>query len=247
MAPAYTKGSVHERATARGRTAAEAALVARILGLGLAAERLATAFYYAGLTTPAVMRDPRLGGSSTDARNPGLPPNGRPSHVRALQACLDAESKHAAAFGPAGAAPAPRVYYCPAGTIDLLGAPRARGTVLGTMETLEAAFVAAYVVAIGALIDGAQPGVAAVVARILGVEAEHRVLGRAIGGLAPADELVFERSPFTGLDAVQRAFAPFLTGQGFGRAGATRATPVPSDAQVRALVGRYSTHIVPRY
>jgi len=38
-----------------------------------------------------------------------------------------------------------------------------------------------------------------------------------------------------------------MTGQGFGRAGATRAVPVPSDAQVRALVGRYGTHIVPRY
>src|SRR5919198_5176860 len=57
-----------------------------ILATLLLTERLATTFYYTGLTSPGVMRNRQLGGSSSDALNPGLPPNGNPSHVRYLQA-----------------------------------------------------------------------------------------------------------------------------------------------------------------
>src|ERR671933_1608830 len=50
--------------------------VASILATLLLTERLATTFYYTALTSPGVTRDSRLGGSSTDALDPGLPPNG---------------------------------------------------------------------------------------------------------------------------------------------------------------------------
>src|SRR5919201_5666674 len=56
--------------------------VPSILATLLLTERLATTFYYTALTSPGVMRNRQLGGSSTDALDPGLPPNGNPSHVR---------------------------------------------------------------------------------------------------------------------------------------------------------------------
>jgi len=83
-------------------------------------------------------------------------------------------------------------------------------------------------------------------ARIMGVEAEHRVLGRAISGLAPANNLTLEATAYACTSDVGKALSPFITGQGFP-GGATAAIKVPSSAQIAAVVGRYGTHLVRTY
>ena len=95
--------------------------VPSILATLLATERLSTTFYFTALTSPAVMGNSRLGGSSTDPHNPGLPPNGNPSHVRYLQAALDAESKHAALLAGAGATSPHKQFYFPRATFTQMG------------------------------------------------------------------------------------------------------------------------------
>src|SRR2546423_3449296 len=91
------------------------------LALALVYERLAITLYYTALTTPAVMRDPRLAGRSGDPHDPGLPPGGNPANVRIVQAALDAEVKHAAALAQAGAASPIKHFYFAAATFQQLG------------------------------------------------------------------------------------------------------------------------------
>src|SRR5882724_11311998 len=52
--------------------------LATIINTALAAERLATTFYYTALTSKELMSDSQLGGSSIDPNHPGTPPNGTP-------------------------------------------------------------------------------------------------------------------------------------------------------------------------
>ena len=125
--------------------------VPSILATLLLTERLATTFYYTALTSPGVMGNRQLGGSSTDALDPGLPPNGNPSHVRYLQAALDAESKHAALLARAGATSPYTQFYFPRATFTQLGTSTDAQTLLGVLDQLETAAVGAYIAAVHAL------------------------------------------------------------------------------------------------
>jgi len=214
-----------------------------IIDTALTAERLAATLYYTTLTTPAVMRDHRLGGRYIDPNAFRPHPSGNFHHVRYLQAALDAETKHAALLVAAGARSSVEQFYFPATALTRLGTPAEPESLLGVVETLETAFVDAYAVAVSQILHIGHSSLAETMARIMGVEAEHRALGRAIGGVTQANDVTLERVPYACVSDVGVALQPFVTGHGF-RGGATRAIPVPTAAQVARIVGAYGTRLV---
>ena len=234
-------------ATALGRVARPPAdAIQDILDTALMGERLAITFYYTALTTPAVMHDPRLGGPSADPNHPGSPPGGNPANVKTLQAALDAEVKHAAALVAAGGRSPSVRFYFPVGTFDALGSPARPNTVLGRLDILETAFVGAYAAAARQFMLLGRPDLASVVARIMGVEAEHRALGRLIVGVDPVRPLKPELTPIGTVADAARALDPFLTGRpGEGFAGRPMGPiPLPTATQTARVIGRYQTRIV---
>lgn len=61
-----------------------------------------------------------------------------------------------------------------------------------TLEQLEEAFIAAYLAAVAEFAAMGSPSTAQIAAQIACVEGEHRVLGRDIGGLEPANNVAYE-------------------------------------------------------
>jgi len=220
--------------------------VRAIIDTALAAERVAMVFYYTLLTTPTVMHDHRLGGRAANLGEVGKRRFGTPSHVRYLQAALDAEAKHAVMLVQAGASSPVAHAYFPRATFERLGTSSDRQSALGVLDTLEAAFVDAYAVAVGQLVRLGRRDLAALTARIMGVEAEHRALGRGIAGIAPANDLTLESVPFACAGDVGKALRPFITGQGLP-GGSTAAIKIPSRAQIARVVGTYGTRLVRTY
>ena len=220
--------------------------VPSILATLLMTERLATIFYYTALTSPAVMRDSTLCGSSATPANPGLPPGGNPSHVRYLQAALDAESKHAALLAVAGATSPHKRFYFPRATFTQMGTSTDPQTFLGVLDQLETASVGAYIAAVSALASLRHVDLAGLSAGIAGVEAEHRMLGRLLAGITPANNLTLEREPFARVSDAASALQPFLTGKGFAQ-GAVGPLALPTTAQTAQLVGKYGTLVVRRF
>jgi hypothetical protein len=215
--------------------------VKEIFTAALIAEDLASTFYYNGLVG-SVIQDPSLagpGGSAADVSSAGDAGN-----VAYLRAALTQELQHAALFRsllgiPSAAQDPVQTFYFPAGTFDSLAA------FTGLLDALENAFIGAYLNAIqefaaksanahrgdGAWRERADRAYskeqldyfAKVSASIMGIEAEHRVLGRVISGTDPANNLNYESTD--GLNAVYNgphsavaALTPFLTsstGPGF--------------------------------
>jgi hypothetical protein len=198
----------------------------------LIAEDLAATFYYNGLIG-AVIQDPNLAGPGGTATK--VSPGGQADNVNYLQAALGQEVEHGNLFrnlltgATAGAANDPyTTFYFPAGTFDTLT------PFLTILNTLENAFIGAYIVLVqelcykaAAAAAGTLTGVdtkysakdyqyfALVAGAILGVESEHRVLGRDIGGMNPADNYNYERtdglkSIFNGPNSAVVALRPFL-------------------------------------
>jgi hypothetical protein len=220
--------------------------VSSILATLLLTERLATTFYYTALTAPGVMGNRQLGGSSTNALDPGLPPNGNPSHVRALQAALDAESKHAALLAQAGATSPHTRFYFPRATFMQLGTSTDAQTFLGVLDQLEMTAVGVYIAAVGALARLGRVELVSLTAGIAGIEAEHRMLGRLLAGLTPANNLTLEREPFACVSDAAPTLQPFLTGVGFAQ-GAIGPLALPTPTQTTHLVGKYGTLLVRRF
>lgn len=67
---------------------------------------------------------------------------------------------------------------------------------LKTQQMLESIFIAAYLTAVKEFAMLGRPDLAQVAAQIGGVEAEHRAIGRVIGGMTPANNLAFEQLAF---------------------------------------------------
>lgn len=63
---------------------------------------------------------------------------------------------------------------------------------IATLQQLEEAFIAAYLAAVGEFAAMGSPSTAKIAAQIACVEGEHRVLGRDIGGLQPANNVAYE-------------------------------------------------------
>jgi hypothetical protein len=216
--------------------------VADILGTALALEYVSAAVYYAGLTTPALLRTPALGGRSRNPNDPGLPPNGHPQQVRYLQAALDAEIKHAALLAAAGARRHVRRIYVPAHALARLGPSGESDSFLGLLDRLETTAVGLYTAAVDAFLRHGRRDLALLAAQLAGVESEHRMLGRAIAGLRPANNLTLAPQPFATVAEAAAALRPSLTGQHL--AGVVRALAVPTDAQAARVIGKYGTRRV---
>ncbi len=219
--------------------------VQTILDTALLADQVAAAFYYAGLTTPAIIGDRRLAGGSFDPNRPGLPPGGNPSHVHYLQAALDAEVKHADILVKAGARGGVTYAYVSTTALGRLGVSPDTASFLGLMDTLQTILVGLYNVAAFDLLQRRQVDLAVVTAGMAGVQAEHRMLGRVISALMPANNLTLEAQPFATVGAARAVLQPYLTGQGLP--GAVRAVKVPTRVDTARVVGRYGTHDVQRY
>jgi hypothetical protein len=219
-------------AKAQANTYQSTDTVAEMFTAFLIAEDLATTFYYNGLIG-GVIQDPSLAGPGGTATH--VTSKGNAGNVNYLQAALVQEIDHAIYFRRLltgtglGAANDPyQSFYFPAGTFDSLT------PFLGILNALENAFIGAYLTLIEELAykaSAAQTGklsggdakysakqytsFAAVASSILGVESEHRVLGRVIGNENPANNLIYEQtdgltSVYNGPNSAVVALTPFL-------------------------------------
>ena len=220
--------------------------VAEILTAALIAEDLATTFYYNALVGP-VIQDPNLAGKGGSATN--VTASGNFGNVNYVQAALTEEISHAnllrSLLGLSGPSADPvQTFYFPAGTFDTLAA------FTGLLDALENAFIGAYLNAVQefankagniAVIKQYYPKdpdskytatqleyFAKVAASIMGIECEHRVLGRVISNSNPANNRNYEQTDgltavYNGPTSAVAALTPFLTpstGPGFSLASA---------------------------
>jgi hypothetical protein len=113
-----------------------------------------------------------------------------------MQAALDQERQHAAILVQIGARSPYTHLYFPASTFARLGYTRTAGTFLWVLDHVETALVGGYLAIIHALGLHQQAGLVQLAARILGTEAQHRVLGRVVAGDWPANNLGLEVNSF---------------------------------------------------
>lgn len=194
-----------------------------IFTAALVAEDLATTFYYNSLTG-AVIQDPNLAGPGGTPHHPN-PNDSNPGNVAYLQAGFMEEIYHAnlmrslLGIGSSGQDPY-QTFYFPTGTFDTLT------PFLAILDALENAFIGAYLVAAQEFavlaVNGASGYTsdqleyfAKVAASIGCVESEHRVLGRVIGNMNPANNKAYEQtdgltSLAHGNHSAVDALAPFL-------------------------------------
>jgi hypothetical protein len=196
-----------------------------IFTAALIAEDLATTFYYNGLVG-AVIQDPNLAGPGGTATH--VSSEGNVGNVDYLRAALSEEIYHADLFrtllGISGPASDPeQTFYFPSGVFDTLG------PFISTLEALENAFIGAYLAAIhefarmaGVVGSGTNPNYrqlayySEVAGAILGVECEHRALGRVIANINPANNRTYELvdgiyTVYNGPHSAVAALTPFLT------------------------------------
>ncbi len=220
--------------------------VKQILTAVLVAEDLASTFYYNALVGK-VIQDPALSGPGGTAVK--VSAAGNEGNVQYLRAALSEEVEHAAVARsllqiPASSGDPYQTFHLPAGTFDTLAA------FTGVLDALENAFIGAYLNAIqefatmaayGAISGGVYTDTdgakyqsvqlvyfAKIAAATMGVEAEHRVLGRVISNSNPANNLAYEQldglnSVYNGPNSAVAALTPFLTpstGPGYSLADA---------------------------
>lgn len=208
--------------------------VTEIFTAALIAEDLATTFYYNALVGP-VIQDPNLAGKGGAATH--VTAAGNFGNVAYIRAALTEEIEHANLFRtllgiPNSSKDPYQTFHFPSGSFDTLTA------FTGLLDALENAFIGAYLNAIQEFSrlaarerlrtylgdDGPKDAFTAeqleyfakVAASIMGIEAEHRVLGRVISNSNPANNLAYEQTD--GLNAVYNgpksavaALTPFLT------------------------------------
>jgi hypothetical protein len=198
---------------------------AEIFTAALIAEDLATTFYYNGLVG-SVIQDPNLAGPGGTATH--VTSAGNFGNVDYLRAAISEEIQHANLFRALLGISAPandpvQTFYFPSGVFDTLT------PFIATLEALENAFIAAYLAAIhefarmasvagkGSNYTPAQLAYYSEVAgAILGIESEHRVLGRVISNANPANNRNYEGvdgiySVYNGSHSAVVALTPFLT------------------------------------
>lgn len=206
----------------------------QIFTAALIAEDLATTFYYNGLTGMVIM-DPNLAGTGGTATKTAS--NGNEGNVEYLRAALSEEIMHADLLrtltGGTSAVNDPvQTFYFPTGTFDTLT------PFINILEALENAFIGAYLNAtleFSQMAADSKAGIAheldttgkrvpsttleyyaEVASSIMGIESEHRVLGRVINNTNPANNLCYEQtdgltSVYNGANSAVVALKPFLT------------------------------------
>ena len=217
-------------AVAQAATANTGDSVLEIISTLLIAEDLATTFYY-NVLVGQVIQVPQLAGPGGTALKPS--PGGIGGNVKYMRSAFYEEATHASLLrGLVSAAPDNSLtFYFPAGTFDTLL------SFADTLATLENAFIGAYLNAIQLFtqkaaaagqggsytdVDGTTYPAATllyaakVAASIMGVECEHRILGRVISDMEPGDNVLYEQtdgltSLFNGSFSALHALTPFLT------------------------------------
>jgi hypothetical protein len=206
-----------------------------IFTAALIAEDLATTFYYNALVG-TVITDPNLAGPGGTATNVGS--GGNLGNVDYFRAALSQEIAHANLLrslihGTEPSGDPVQTFYLPAGAFTDIT------TFTTVLDALESAFIGAYLMATiefaqmaadvrartcdqaTYIIEGRQfEYYAQVAASIMGVEAEHRVLGRVVSNTNPANNLTYEQtdgltSVYNGKSSAVVALTPFL-GPGTG-------------------------------
>lgn len=205
---------------------------AEIFTAALVAEDLAVTFYYNGLIG-GVIQDVNLAGPGGTALD--ITASGSVSNVGYLRAAFYEEKAHSYLFrqllGRANYSYADdpyQTFYLPTGTFDSLT------PFITVLEALENAFIAAYMAAVQEFTLMAAQATpmkignwtyypwdfayyAGLAASILGVESEHRALGRAIvPTLIPANQLNYEQqngifTVYNGATSAVAALTPFLS------------------------------------
>ena len=205
-----------------------------LLNVGLTIELAATTFYYTGLTSKAVVRDPKVAGSSANPN--AVARNGNPQNTANLQAALDQEQKHAQILANAGGVSSFRHFYFPASAFASLGYTSHTGTFLWVLDHLETACIAFYLAALRRFAVLGRSDLAVLAVRNLAVECEHRALYRAISEDDPANNITLPVDQFTCAGDAVRVLTPYLTGRGFP-SQVTRAIGIPSRARTAAVIG----------
>jgi hypothetical protein len=224
----------HESAAEAASEAAQAKdTVAEIATAALIAEDLATTFYYNGLIGN-VIQDPNLAGPGGSADN--VTSQGNLGNVNYIQAALSEEIAHANLLRgllkiPSSGKDPAQTFYFPAGSFDSLT------PFLALLDALENAFIGAYLNAVQEFGNMAASQrsrrdrqkdhddtyspeqlvyLAKVSASIMGIESEHRVLGRVISNSNPANNRNYEETDnitavYNGSSSAVVALTPFLT------------------------------------
>jgi len=152
-----------------------------------------------------------------------------------LQAALDEERNHLDFLKANGATAPATPFFFPAGLFDNLAA------FLDVLDMLENAFIGAYLAAMRRFAQLGQPLLSEIAGQILGVEAEHRVLGRIMGGASPPNDLCLERATYTCLGEAVTALSPFLQ----GNQNHTLQKAQPSREQIDTAVSLFGCTPVP--
>jgi hypothetical protein len=237
--------------------------VQQIFTAALIAEDLATTMYYNALVG-GVMQDPNLAGSGGSAVN--VTANGSVANVGYLRGALAEEISHATLERSvlnisASTGDPVQTFYFPTGTFDNLT------NFFPIILALETAFIAAYMTAVeefalmlgnvapysssqmsatGTAYTSAQlASFAKISAAILGVEAEHRTLARAIPPpptfngttILPSDDVCYEstdtlQTVYNGMSSAAAALAPFLSSSS-GTTGYSLQTALSGAASVQ--------------
>lgn len=143
-----------------------------------------------------------------------------------LQAALDEERQHLDFLLSQGAALPPAHFFFPPGIFDDLPA------FLALLDTLENAFIGAYLAAVQSFSRLGQPLLAEIAGQILGVECEHRVLGRVIARQRLPHDRCFARAGYDCLAQAAADLAPFVNGD----AQLTLQRSLPSASEITNAV-----------
>ncbi len=161
-----SKNSAH----ASGSTEGPEDSIVQILSIAATAEQLAIAFYHQGIIHAGKMN---ITGANLDY----------------LLAAIIEEQIHRDFLVAAGGKPLTDTFSFPKGEDTFDDVKK----FVATLEQLEEAFIAAYLAAVKEFAMYGQPGLAQIAAQIMGVEAEHRGLGRSINpDIMFADNFAFE-------------------------------------------------------
>lgn len=146
-----------------------------------------------------------------------------------LKAALRSEQDHLDLLLASGAKQATNKFYAPNGILE-----DAR-ILVATLDTAETLFVGAYLAATRRFAELGQPLLAELTCQIAGVEAEHRALARAMGGLLFGNPTVFNNIAFERpvVQHVSQA-VPFLAKFLGGGSGFFGPVSQPSREQARA-------------
>jgi len=154
--------------SSRGSTAGTPGTPKSIFTIARTAEQLAVTFYSNGIANAAAL---------------GF----TPTQKAQIQAALVEEQLHQLLFTAQGGDSLADTFSFPQGTKTFTDLQ----TFIATQQMLEGVFDSAFLAAVREFAETGQPRLAQIASQIACIESEHRVLGRAIAGLEPADNWTY--------------------------------------------------------